>query len=432
MDNKKWILNEIETWQKEEIISSETATTLKQRYSINKNSKLLVILFSVIGSILIGLGIILIFAKNWYLLPFALKIVLAFLPLVISQGFLVYTVKRKNDNLAWREPVAILTTASIFATIALISQIFHLSGNFGNYTLLCGLLSVPLIFILDAVSPLLVYYWAILTWGGNEIEKTNNGFSYEAIQSGLILLLLFSIGVLYLIKSYKQDNTRLGYVTLITFIASFPLFIMLAVLLKSSILIMVLCYFALLISFNFSKKSVMLPSKFIGIFGAIITLLVATNSFIWRQTQENISIIGVSSLAIIFLVILHNANFCFKADKYRFSLIIALSSLALIRYCAIIYTSFSMSNSLFFVIASNSIALLVGIGFIVYGTKKSSLLFANTGMASTCVLIIMRFFDSDMDFLWRGVVFLALGLMFLLVNLSIVRTKKQNKEAIET
>lgn len=64
MRKEKWLLNEIDLWIQDNLISEETASVLKDRYSSGKNLNLLMVLFSVIGALLIGTGIILIGAKN--------------------------------------------------------------------------------------------------------------------------------------------------------------------------------------------------------------------------------------------------------------------------------------------------------------------------------------------------------------------------------
>jgi peptidoglycan/LPS O-acetylase OafA/YrhL len=87
--------------------------------------------------------------------------------------------------------------------------------------------------------------------------------------------------------------------------------------------------------------------------------------------------------------------------------------------------------SFVFMLASNIILFVIGVGFIAFGVKNTSLLTANIGMVSICALIVMRFFDSDMDILLRGIVFRVLGTAFLLANLRILRVKKQSKEARE-
>lgn len=64
MKKEKWILKEIDAWRKDLLINEDTAAMLKERYSPQKDSNFSVVLFSIVGAILIGAGIILLGAKN--------------------------------------------------------------------------------------------------------------------------------------------------------------------------------------------------------------------------------------------------------------------------------------------------------------------------------------------------------------------------------
>ena len=50
----------------------------------------------------------------------------------------------------------------------MVSQSFHIPYDFGTYLLTCGLLILPVIYILDAASPLIIYYYTIINWGALE------------------------------------------------------------------------------------------------------------------------------------------------------------------------------------------------------------------------------------------------------------------------
>ena len=94
MKKEKWLLNEIDRWQSEEIINEETADTLRGMYIRKKSVNVLMILFSVIGSVLIGMGIVLVSANNWwYSLPVSVRTFIGFLPLLVSQGLVFYVFK---------------------------------------------------------------------------------------------------------------------------------------------------------------------------------------------------------------------------------------------------------------------------------------------------------------------------------------------------
>ena len=77
-----------------------------------------------------------------------------------------------------------------------------------------------------------------------------------------------------------------------------------------------------------------------------------------------------------------------------------------------------------FMLISNGIMLAVGVYYIWVGAKRAELLSVNMGMASVCILIVLRFFDSELPIWARGVVFLLLGLGFLAVNRWLIQQKK--------
>jgi uncharacterized membrane protein len=189
MKKEKWLLQEIEAWKSQALIDGDVATALAQRYALEKSPHFLTLMFSIVGSLLIGTGVILILARNWYFLPFFIRVALAFLPLALSQCAAVYVVRHRIDSPAWREGAAILVTCCVFAAVALVGQTFHLANDYAAYILACGLLSLPMIYILDAAAPLLVYYWAILNWAPLALDPSLLG--------ALQVVFLFAAGAAY-------------------------------------------------------------------------------------------------------------------------------------------------------------------------------------------------------------------------------------------
>jgi hypothetical protein len=48
----------------------------------------------------------------------------------------------------------------------------------------------------------------------------------------------------------------------------------------------------------------------------------------------------------------------------------------------------------------------------------------NVGLLTIIVLIVTRFFDINISFLWRGLVFMALGIGFFLTNYLLIKRAK--------
>ena len=104
------IFNQLHELQNQGVITTETALDISNYYkSKNKeSSSRLTVIYSVIGSILIGLGLILLFAHNWDEMSKIAKTIVAIAPLAITQISGGYFIYKKPDNLAAREGIGSL------------------------------------------------------------------------------------------------------------------------------------------------------------------------------------------------------------------------------------------------------------------------------------------------------------------------------------
>lgn len=71
----------------------------------------------------------------------------------------------------------------------------------------------------------------------------------------------------------------------------------------------------------------------------------------------------------------------------------------------------------------NLFLLAVGILTLLRGIRAGRVYEANLGMVVVAILAIARFFDSDLEFVIRGVAFIAIGLGFLVTNLVVLKRK---------
>jgi uncharacterized membrane protein len=102
------------------IISAETAAAIENYYKNKEQdspSKLLLV-FGILGALLGGLGIILVFAHNWDDFSITIKCILSVLPLALGQLLCAYTLFKKPDSQMWRESSASFLFLSIGASIA--------------------------------------------------------------------------------------------------------------------------------------------------------------------------------------------------------------------------------------------------------------------------------------------------------------------------
>ncbi|HKP93800.1 MAG TPA: hypothetical protein VJS88_07870, partial [Chthoniobacterales bacterium] len=71
----------------------------------------------------------------------------------------------------------------------------------------------------------------------------------------------------------------------------------------------------------------------------------------------------------------------------------------------------------------NLFVLACGLFTLVRGIRAGSAYEANLGMLVIAILAVARFFDSDLEFVIRGIAFIAIGLGFLATNLIVFKRR---------
>ena len=418
MKKEKWMLSQIEAWEEEALIGAETAAVLKQRYSPKKSMHMLTVLLSIIGTLLIGMGVILIGAHNlWFRLPLAARAAIAFLPLAASQGFLLYVVKRKMHSLSYRESAALLNMAGVFATLAWIGQIFHLPSDFTNYIFVCGVLSLPSMLILRAASPLAIYYWTVIN-GGLFIGET------VGVPVGVVM---FAVGAAYAVSFFKEESQRSAFMAELTAIAGFVLLLVAALTASVDPSLLLFTYFSLLMLSAFLWEKAGQTLFGIGTFGFMVMMTFFIIVWFWQYEVECDSV-----PLLVLTVLLVVANVLCAVWRYRHGKMNAITALVigalLLRGLWACLGLTGDAWAIGFLIFYNILFLALGVLFLWDGVKHVRLLSANAGILCIFTAIVVRFFDTEMSLAIRGVVFVILGIGFLLFNMYLVRMKKKAKE----
>ena len=141
----QWLTKELPVLESEGIVSSETATKLTTYYSENtaRTTNWTIVAFAIIGSLLIGCGVILLFAHNWDELSRPARAILSFCPLLIGSILSVVTITR-NGETALRESAGLFHSLAVGASIALIGQTYHLPSDTPAFLMTWAVLIMPL------------------------------------------------------------------------------------------------------------------------------------------------------------------------------------------------------------------------------------------------------------------------------------------------
>ncbi len=126
----------------------------QDQIAINKQSSGngLIITVSIIGVVLIGFGIIYLFAHNWDTLSRPTKTILSLSPVFLSILANIFTLTKRKDNVIWQESAAISSFLAVGSMLGLILQVYQLPGieNY-FYTYWC-ILCLPVVYLLKSHS----------------------------------------------------------------------------------------------------------------------------------------------------------------------------------------------------------------------------------------------------------------------------------------
>jgi uncharacterized membrane protein len=414
------IRKELPELVKAEVISQETADRINSYYYMKseQGSNRLFVAFGILGALLVGLGIILIMAHNWDELSRAVKTGIAFLPLVAGQLLCGYVFLKKPDNITWRESSALFLFLSVGATIALVSQIYNISGSLGPFLLTWMILCLPLIFVMKS-SIVSLFYIAGITWYASETGY----WSSPAEQATLYWILLSGVLPYYyvLAKNQPQSNftgfhhwfiplsvtitlgTVAGPATELMFIAYVSLFGLFYMMGNSS-------YFE---GQNLKRNGY----KVAGALGTLGLLLAFSFSGFWDHLrQANLvfsEVIAAPEFYTALIITALAAWVYITRQKGRtLSEIKPLSTVFILFAALFLYGLFFPGA----VILINLMVIVIGILTVLDGAKQNSLGLLNFGMMILAALIICRFFDIQFSFVARGLLFVLAGAGFIAAN----------------
>lgn len=139
---------------------------LKRRHPCGESSPgLAQIIFGALGALLVGAGLIAVLGYNWDEFGRATRLVIAFLPLLLCQGFTAWTLWRGERVPAWtRETAGLLQTLAGGAALAIVSQVYHLGGVWQDFLFWWILISLPVLWATRAHAVAMFHLAAITTW----------------------------------------------------------------------------------------------------------------------------------------------------------------------------------------------------------------------------------------------------------------------------
>lgn len=428
----KKVLKALPELEEAGILTPETVAKIIEYYDTREKqpSNRLIIIFGILGSLLVGLGLLLIFAHNWDQFPRPVKVGIAFLPLVIGQLIGGYALQKQKESVGWLEGSATFIALAIGICMALISQIYQIPGKLSSFVLTWVLLGLPLVYVFRASFTGILYLIGI-TFYACDTGYFEDYTRETPLYWGLLVLILPHYYWLY--KRHTDSNFFLLYNWLIPG----SLTIALGTLSYQHGELMFWAYFSLLGIFyligHFQVFQKLRASyngyQIIGSLGMIILLLITSFSWFWKEVPINdyaatwwkapeawlaMALTGLG-VGLLWMGNQKNNKEGIRLMDYTFL------AFALIYVLGIYVKGIPMvlSNLLLFIIAVDTIRR---------GARTNHLGTLNYGLLIMTALILCRFFDGRFTFIIRGLAFLVLGLGFFLANNWMLRRRKKQSE----
>ena len=421
---KSKLVDELPELVRNKVISEEVAIKIRGYYQSQESetpNKLFTV-FGVLGSLLVGLGIILILAHNWDDFSRALKTGLAFFPLILGQVLTGYAILKKKSA-TWKEASGTFLFFAVGSSIALVSQIYNIPGDLSTYVLTWIVLCLPLIYLLKSNAVAMLHI-AFSTFYAVSIGYGFNGLS-EAPWIYVLLLAFVMPHYLQLLKHQPDANVT----SIFNWLLPLSLIITLGTFLERYGDLGYLTYIILFgLFYNIGKLPIFDDRKLrrngyliFGSVGTVVMLLISSFIRMWNFDSGSDLFVSREFLMTLILFGVTLALLIYLYSKQW------IEQFSLFHFVFIIFTVFFFSGILYGLIATifvNILVLILGLVTIKIGADKYHFGILNYGLLIITALIVCRFFDTDMSYVIRGLLFVFVGVGFFLANYIMLKRKK--------
>ncbi|MCX7818081.1 MAG: DUF2157 domain-containing protein [Kiritimatiellae bacterium] len=416
---RRWLEDDLPELVRRGVISDDIALRIRAGYVPTDGGAARrwgAALLAVLAAVLIGGGLMLLLAHNWDGLSRPARAAIAIAPLVISAGLGAQTLAA-GRGAAWREGVGAFQSLAVGLALALIGQTYHLGSTVDDLMRAWALLVLPLVYSLDAAVPVLVYLGTLLGWAG---ALESNDPQRLAALGGLLLLVPYLAGELRRRRAHPR--------TLLLMWAS-------AIALPVAYLIAIrpfdeaarewrLWVPALLVAMHLIGARLWpaeagvraAPWRVVGAVGAVVVTLLMSFRATWVEVEPCRGFehgVGVFLLAAPLSIALALAWDAVRRREWGGAwtgpLVIGVAGARVLA---------GAGGGLVPALILTAVLVLIGVLRLVQGLRGRRLGAVNAGMALLGAVMLARFFDTELSYLWRGVAFIVAGAVMLGVNLA--------------
>lgn len=419
-----WLSTQIPHWVKDNIITRKQAQTLLELYPVKDSNSLGRLLITGIGAIMIGLGVILLFAYNWAEMSKYLKLTVIFVAFFGAHLAAFFTMQR---NHILSESLFALGTMLMGAAIFLVGQIYHLDSHYPHAFLLWSMGALVLAWVLPSLSQAFIAICLVLGWHVAEVFdfQLANHAAFLVITLGIIPLLWrlnspvlgrLTSTSLFITVGLSIGSTDIGLVgvTLLLIAIVFIVFDRIIqftgnqqqkiisyemtqpALLVFVILLLMMSFGDLINDIILFKIEQLLPGLFFW-----FSLVLSQLAFGWLIINRQLSALSILAELTALLTLLPNILIYFSA------------------------TELTAGINLLLVLIFNLILLVCSIWMMIHGARQADRRLMVRGSVLFAILAAARYTDLFDSLIARAVVFLIVGIALFAIGNIYQRHKKE-------
>jgi hypothetical protein len=347
----------------------------------------------------------------------------------------LFSVLKRNGSIAWREGSASFLFISIGAAISLIGQTYNISGDTSSFLLSWMLLGVPLVYLMDVTLPGIFYLAGITVWSA--VARFDSG-DYPFLYWLLLAVLLPHFIRKFKINPYSNQSVFLGLGSIVS--ACFALGFTHEGVLPAFWMILYSAFFPCIYlagKYWFNDADMPFwqrPLETFGRLGVLVITFVLTfrgnwdsisNHYAWRKADLigwtkylDFVMAGAFILGALWL-----AYLLIRKKKHYDVMFSILPVITIAGYTS----AYLLDNAVIPMIIFNLFLLSMGLVTVAKGFRSDHMGIINGGMLIVAALAVARFFDSDIQFIIKGIAFIIVGASFLVSNILIMSFMKKRR-----
>lgn len=426
---REWLRDELPGLIQGEVLDAASAQRLARHYALDDlgdRGAARKLILALLGSILVGAGVVLLFAHNWDELSRPMRAVVSLGQLLLAQSIAAFVLWKHPRSSAGLEGSGAWLTLSIGAAIGLIAQTYHLDGELGDFMLVWIALAAPLVYVMPAriVATLVLCAAPVLAY--ERARNLDHGFAYWIAVATMLPALQLRVhasrvdGLTLLARWAFIATLPIGAAPLLVEQAGGPWLPFYAGLAASCV--------ALGCIAERGASAPRRPLSIAGGLGTVVLALVLSYDEVIDDLLTNgpapyadqASWPGMAAFGFALLALTAAAALSLSVLKARDPA--ALSLIACNAFCVAVYglaRAHLPADTL--ALASSAALLALGSTLLTLGLRNHSVSLGNKGLAVLALLFVARFFDTELSFIARGVGFVLLGIAFLAVNMVLSR-----------